>query len=162
MITHNGSHNEPGLIGQHGRSQLPKVSIRVSDTLRSELPGQSEAFNDFGRCVCGARLYRKHRIASSLLKLINLALNTSTPSSGRRIPQNGFLSICCQTCGSTLEVDLSVFGPTPGALASMNIVLNMRSKMTPYTSLGDGVEANDGQTEFQDLTNPDDGPNMAS
>jgi len=160
MDTQRGSRNGHGRTGLPGLSLRPKVSIAVSDTLKLESPGPSEAFSDFGRCVCGVRLYRKHRIASSLLRLINLALNTSMRSSVRTRgkPVTGSMNICCITCGSVLEVDLSVYGPTTGVPASMSIALNMRSRMTPYTSLGDGVEANDGQTEMQDLTNPDDGP----
>ena len=150
MATQNGSRESNGHSGPHGPFQFPAVVVTVSGGLLGVHSQPSEHTSDFGKCACGARLYRKHRIASSLLNLINQALNTSTPSSDRNQAVGGTLHISCPSCGNTLEVVFAVSRPTTGPQASMSIVLSMQLKTTASTSLA--VGPSDEQTLMNLLT----------
>ena len=150
MDMQNGYRPSNGHYGQRGPFPYPAVVVTVSGGLLGAHSRQSDATSDFGRCVCGVRLYRKHRIASSLLNLINQALNTSTPSSDRNQAVGGTLHISCPSCGNTLEVVFAVSRPTTGPQASMSIVLSMQLKTTASTSLA--VGPSDEQTLMNLLT----------
>jgi len=150
MATQNGSPKKNGVFGVHGPFPSPAVVVTVSGGLRGAHSLPYDATSGFGKCSCGIRLYRKHRIASSLLRLINQALNTSIPLLGRKPAVGGTLRISCPKCGNTLEVVLAVSRPTTGPRASMSIVLSMQRKTTAFTSLDNG--ANMVQTMMDDLT----------
>lgn len=153
MDMQNGYLPSNGHSGQRGPFPYPAVVVTVSGGLLGGHSRPSDAISDFGKCSCGARLYRKHRIASSLLNLIEQAQNTSTPLSGRKPAVGGSLRISCPTCGDMLEVVLAVSRPTMEPQASMSIVLSMQRKTIASTSLDDGM--NMVQTMMDDLT--DDG-----
>ena len=153
MDMQNGYRPSNGHYGQRGPFPYPAVVVTVSGGLLGAHSRQSDATSDFGRCVCGVRLYRKHRIASSLLNLINQALNTSTPLSERKPAVGGSLRISCPTCGDMLEVVFAVSRPSTGPQASMSIVLSMQSRTTAFTSLEPGLNME--QTLMNLLTDDD-------
>jgi len=140
MDTQNGWRQRNGPIGQPGLFPRQETITTVSGGLVSEPKPRYGPTNDFGKCACGVRLYRKHRIASSLLNLIDQARNTSMPLSERpRSPVTGLLNISCRNCGTTLEVGFAVSRPTMVPQASMNIALNMQLKTTASTSSVSGI-----------------------
>jgi len=161
VATQDGSHKENGHIGRPGPS-LPRseIVVTVSGGLLPVHNQPLDHSSDFGRCACGLRLYRKHRIASSLLNLINQAQNTSMPLSERKLTIGGSLNISCRTCGNTLEVGFAVSRPTTGRQASMSIALSMHQRMIASTSSGAG--ANRVQTMMNLLTDDETDGNMAA
>jgi len=156
MATQNGSRRNNGSSGPHGPFQSPQPVVTVSGGLLGAPNRLSDATNDFGRCACGARLYRKHRIASSLLNLINQAQNTSTRLSERKPAVGGSLRVKCPTCGDSLEAAFAVSRPTTGRQASMSIVLSMQLRTTASTFSEDGINME--QTLMDLLTDGDDDP----
>jgi len=156
MDTKNGLQPSNGHSGQHGPFPYPAVVVTVSGGLVGAPNPRSNVIGDFGRCSCGARLYRKHRLASSLLNLINQAQNTSIPLSVRKPAVGGSLRTSCPTCGDMLEVVFAVSRPTMGPQASMYIVLSMQSKTTVSISSEPGINME--QTLMDLLTDDDDNP----
>jgi len=135
MLT--GSSKKNGRSGVPGPSQSHEyhgLTVTLWDGPKWELKGPSDFFDAFGRCGCGKRLYRKHRLASSLLNLIEQVLNTYTPSSGGPPELSKRMSISCDSCGQSLEVDLVGSRTTMGLGVSLTIVRSTQSKMTASTS----------------------------
>jgi len=153
MDTQNGYRPSNGHSGQRGPFPYPAVVVTVSGGLVGGHRRRLDPTSDFGRCACGARLYRKHRIASSLLNLIDQALNISTPSLAGKPAVGGSLRISCPTCGDMLEVALAVSRPTTGPLGSMHIVLSMQSKTTASISSEPGLNI---EQTLMDLLTDDD------
>jgi len=120
MLT--GSLKETGGSGVPGHFPYHGVTVREWDGPRWE-PKEPLGFSSgFGRCGCGRRLYRKHRIVSLLLRVIDQALNTSTPFSDGPPVITSRMSISCDSCGESLEVDLAACNSTTELKVSLNIV----------------------------------------
>jgi len=153
MDTQNGYRPSNGHSGQRGPFPYPAVVVTVSGGLVGGQPPHSDAISGFGKCACGARLYRKHRIASSLLRLINQAQSISTPSLGVMPAVGGSLRISCPTCGDMLEVVLAVSRPTTALPVSMHIVLSMQLKTTAFISSEPGLNM---EQTLMDLLTDDD------
>jgi len=156
MDMQSGYRESNGYSGPLGPFPYPAVVVTVSGGLVGAPNRRSDHTSDFGRCACGARLYRKHRIASSLLNLINQALNTSTLLSERKPAIGGSLRVKCPTCGDSLEAAFAVSRPTTGRQGSMHIVLSMQLKTIASTSSEDGINLE--QTLMDLLTDDDDDP----
>jgi len=156
MDTQNGYPANNGSSGRRGPFPYPAVVVTASGGLAGGPNRPLDATNVFGICACGARLYRKHRIASSLLNLINQAQNTSTRLSERKPAVGGSLRVKCPTCGDMLEAAFAVSRPTMGRQGSMYIVLSMQLKTIASTSSEDGINME--QTLMDLLTDDDDDP----
>jgi len=126
VATQTGYLVEPGTCGQPGPFPVPQIEVHQWDGQKWEYTKPFDPSKLYGRCACGGKLYRKHRMASSLLSLIDQGLNIYMHSSDGPIRLTRRLSTSCLTCGQGWGVDLLVSVSSKGILrASLDMCQSM-------------------------------------